>query len=520
MSDRRLRFIRGEPGETEALLTALDERTIEVVLPEPPVPHATQLLAIAATDVLGRLFPRIAFSCDSEDPASAALPPGEPTLLGRLQGARRNGVAPLEPGEPHTRLALGAARPAAPADLYADGHGWRSYLGTEPSRLVARGEEGNPIGPLCAASRLAAHAFRHQLAAELGDPGTVVSTYFSALDYRASAEPLPVAPEVLPRSLEAVLVGAGSVGGASVYALARVPGLVGQLDVVDPQSLEPGNPDRAILATAALAAGREPKVAVALAALSHQDGLRARGHESDVAAFVAAREREWPLPLCICGVDSPESRRSLQDCLPLDVVNAACAPREVMISGHRTGSGPCLCCLQMEEALDTSKIRYRMIARESGLNEQMVLQLMLAPVPLEAAHLAQIERHRHLAAGALGAYAGRTLTELWETELLYGESPLEAGGSTVAVAAPWITSLAGFLAAGEALKHGDPALARFRLGPGGPAVKWEEGVYGSPADGMLTSPPRWRSNECLCRSPRRRRILIGRHRLGEDEYLA
>lgn len=518
MTDRRLRFIRGEQDEAGAILAALDERTIDIALPEPPVPHATQLLAIAATDLLGRLFPRISFSCPREEPASAALPPGPPTLLERLEEARRTGIAPLDPGEPYTRLALGAA--GSEADLYADGHGWQSYLGTEPSNLLPAGEEDNPIGPLCAASRLGAHAFRHQLAAELGDLPAARSTYFSALDYQAANEPLPAAREALPRSLHAVLVGAGSVGGAIVYALARVPGLIGELDIVDPQRLQPGNPDRAILATVAQATAEEWKAAVAVAALVHQDGLFARPYESDVAAFVAGRERKRPLPLCVCGVDSPESRRSLQDCLPLDLVNAACAPREVMISGHRTGAGPCLCCLQMEEALDTGNIRYRMIARESGLNEQMVLQLMIQPVPLDAAHLAHIERHRGLAAGALGAYAGRTLTELWEAELLYGESRLKQGESTVAVAAPWITSLAGFLAAGEALKHGDPTLASFRLGPGGLAIKWEEGVYGSPADGMLTSPPRWRSNECLCRSPRRRRILIERHGLDEDEYPA
>jgi len=517
--DRRLRFIRGEAAEQASVIAALDSATIHLALPRSPVPHATQVLAIAAVDLLARLFPRISFDCDPQEPASRQLPPGSESLLQRLQGARQHGTRQLDPKEPTTTIAFGGADGG---DLYADGYRWQAYLGTEPSQLSVGADAGNPIGPLCAASRVAAHAFRHQLRDQLGTARTPASVYFSALDFRTASEPLSEEDAGLSGHIEAVLVGAGSVGGAAVYALAQIPGLSGQISVVDPQCLDETNPDRAILATAAAAAAKEEKVKVAAEALAHHSSLEVDPRALTITDFVAERDRLDSLPLVLCSVDSAASRRSLQDCLPLEVINAACAPREVMISGHRTGAGPCVCCLHMAQALDSERIRWRLIAEQTGFNRDLVLALLTGKSPLESPHLEAIEHHRGLPSGSLSSYLGSTLDELWQAELLYGESQIQNGTMTAAVAAPWITSLAGFLLAAEAMKRGDSALSEHQLGPGGaqPHIKWEENVYGSPEDGILSSPARWGSNECLCRSPRRRRLTIARYGLTEDEYPA
>lgn len=139
-------------------------------------------------------------------------------------------------------------------------------------------------------------------------------------------------------------------------------------------------------------------------------------------------------------------------------------------------------------------------------------------------HLRAIERHRELDPGALNRYEGATLDRLWREELLYGEARIESGsGLVAAVAAPWVTSLAGFLLAAETLKHGVPGgLDRYQLGPNpsSPAIKWEENLYISPEHGLLSRPSRWASNECLCRSPRRRRLLMARYGLDDSAYPA
>ena len=118
--------------------------------------------------------------------------------------------------------------------------------------------------------------------------------------------------------------------------------------------------------------------------------------------------------------------------------------------------------------------------------------------------------------GAFNDYLNKTLNTLYREQFLYGEALIETeGGGRAAVAAPFITALAGFLLAGEALKAGASApYAPFRLGPSGEiATMYREDPWGTPTNALLRNPPRWETVECLCRSPLRLRILRGRYRL-------
>lgn len=173
------------------------------------------------------------------------------------------------------------------------------------------------------------------------------------------------------------MVGAGSVGGAAVYALACVPELSGSLTIVDPENLESKNPDRALLATAEAADAGESKVLVAAQALEHLSGLAVDPHQEAIADFVARRGRADTLPLVLSAVDSAESRRSIQDCLPLQVVNAACSPDEATVSGHVTGAGPCVCCLHMPDVLDEDQIRWRLISKATDWNREQVVTFLI-----------------------------------------------------------------------------------------------------------------------------------------------
>ena len=152
-------------------------------------------------------------------------------------------------------------------------------------------------------------------------------------------------------------------------------------------------------------------------------------------------------------MDSPDSRPAIQDCLPRDLLNAACHPTEVTVSAHRTGKGPCVCCLHMKDVLDGERIKARLIAAATGFPFEMVVGLMITSAPLTDQHLRGIERHNGLTHFALRDYAGSTLEELFDRRLMYGATPVQTGGGgIVAVAAPWVTALTGFLLAGEALK--------------------------------------------------------------------
>lgn len=405
------------------------------------------------------------------------------------------------------------------AEIWADGSAWQSYLGTAPSHIDGDDANRVPIGPLAAACRVAAHAFTRLMGGAVAQLPTPASMYSSALSYRFDTTPLDEPDLVFEPWLEAALVGAGSVGGAAVYAFARTPGMRGNLDVIDPQALEAGNLDRALLATAERSAAEEAKVTVAEQALAHMPDLQVAPCQATVGMWLAERPREAPLPLLLCAVDSASARRAVQDCLPLHLLNAACHPAEVTVSRHITGTGPCVCCLHMGEALDADRIKARLMAAATGFNFRMVVALLVGRTPLTAVHMRGIESHRGMAPGALADFAGHTLEELWNTQLLYGATAAQSSGGVVAVAAPWVTALAGVLLASEALKEGAGASGQaYRLGPGHDAVatKYAENPYASPEFGQLSSPERWPTSECLCRSSRRARLISERYALVPD----
>ncbi len=309
--DRRLRLISaGTEEERWRIIAALDDPTIRIVLgPQPGLTE--QLLAIALCDLLGRVFPRIAVDGTEGIDADPGLPPGPGVLAERIEQGGGHGHRPLAAGEHASLTHRGRPRRRhrRPARRRRR---WQSYIGTQPSRLPAEGRGVLPVGPLIAACRGAAHAFA-QLLAELRPALDLpAGVYSSALTYRHSEEPLEAPGAVYQGTLDDVLVGAGSVGGAFAYLLARVSGLSGDLAIVDPQTLEADNLDRAILANAADAVAERVKAHVARDALSHLPDLRVDARQLTIAQYLASRPREQPLPPWCRAVDSSESRREIQ----------------------------------------------------------------------------------------------------------------------------------------------------------------------------------------------------------------
>jgi len=510
VSDRRARLLAGSSDTVEQILGVLDDTTIRVLLPE-HVPWRRQVLAITLVDILARLFPRIRVVGAGEQLAHPLLPPGERLLRERLEEARTHGPRPLNAGSgvAVTVVVGETAEEVGGSVIYCDGDGWQAYLGPEPSALGDSGDELIPIGPLTAACRAAARAF----AAALQSCGPAVNelrpTYWSALTYDAGAYPLSTVDVPAPGLLSAVLAGAGSIGGATAYAFAHVPRLGGELSIVDSQAYARDNPDRALLATNAVAAKGIDKATHAKHVLGHLSQLSVKSHRSSIEQWVGSRD-PGPLPLVMCAFDSVESRRELQDCLPRDVINAACGADHVAVSGHVTGDGPCVYCLHIANVLDTEQITFKLIVQSTGLAPRLVQAWLEKHVPVQDAALREIERNRGMSVGALAPYAGRTIDEIHRVALAYGEFALElADGGAAAVAAPWVTALAGFILAGEALKATDmDAYRAYRLGPWADGrTRYEELLYGSVKDSIVHAVPRWDGSECLCRSTRRLRVL-------------
>jgi molybdopterin/thiamine biosynthesis adenylyltransferase len=507
-ADPRIRVLEAGARDLDVLEDRLS-KTVEISIDADEAGWARQLTMICMVDLLARLLPNLAIDCPVDLAADPALPPGPATLVGRLDEAR--GYSLLDPGEGNgelvVRVRIGAGDAA---DLYVEGFGWVSYLGTtRPERIHA--DPVNPIGPLVAACRGAAWVIRHLLDGLLpGSPPVIESAYWSALSMSPTdAEGLRAEPPLRDPTVHALLMGAGSIGGSCVYALARVPGLEGLLGLIDFDRLEDDNSRKALLARREAIGTREEKVRVAALELAHLD-LDAPCHPESLAQYVAAQAASEPLPLVLCAVDSIPARRELADHMPRDAVNAACGDNHISVSGHRVEEGPCVYCLYMEQVLDRDRTRAKMIGREVGLPDPMVLELRRLEAPLQREHLVAIERFRKFPPHALAPYRGRTLDELFDEQILYGEQVIaDPEGRRSALQLPFVPALAGILLASEALKRGS-GLGDHALGPGGIGIEYSESLF-QPPIGLISSPPRWPTSECLCRSLRRIELMRARY---------
>lgn len=507
MTDHRLRLIAGDQDAgVDNVFRRLSHPTIQIIASQSLIGWRHQVLLLALVDLLGRVFPRLDVAAELDIAASAALPPGPTNLRDRLLDVRaRSPLTPLPAQEPTVIIHIGPG--TTMARLYVDGAGWQTYLGTVPSRLTPALQDC-AIGPVLAACRAGARVFDMLVTGTIAE--LPAETYCSALTYTDSSDPIDE-PETGPLQLDALLAGAGSVGGAAVYTFAFEPSLSGSLIVCDPQSLEERNPFRAILATANAAAAELAKATVAERALVHQQNLAVTAHATTIAGWEESQPAPLPLALVLVAVDSVEAREEIQDSLPLDLVNAAVAPDLAAISGHRTGQGPCVWCLHLPDVLDENTVKNKLIAASTGMEPAIVNVLRVRQTPLAIDVLEEIERRTGRARGAFARYEGKTLDELYAEQLLYGESEIPTDTGVVAVASPFVTTLAGALLAAEAYKRSTPHLHEYALGTGQVGVRrWENPAAPSAAQIDADAP---RHPLCLCRNTRRLRLTAARYDL-------
>lgn len=517
MSDPRLRFLTGSPGHHEEILRLLDDSTVRITSQGPLRERRHQILLLALVDLLGRVVPRLDVDVEGTTIAAPGLPPGPGTIGGRLDAMRRRSpLPPQSAGESAVAVHIGPGTSAV--DLYVDASEWQSYIGTQESQLPPPRREC-AVGPITAACRAAAAAYALVLTSVRATGAMPAASYRSALTHRVATDPLSDPYPTPPGPLDLLQIGGGSIGGAAAVVFAYETELAGGLVVCDDQQLDETNPYRALLATAAAAARGAQKAEEVKAALAHHAGLHVEAHSATASEWEAALPGPTPLPLTLVAVDSLESRELIQDALPLDVINAAVDGDVLAISGHRTGSGPCVCCLHMPTVLDAAQIKNRLIANATGISQAQVNELRVRSAPLTDLLLRHIELHRRLPPNALSAYAGRTLDDLYLAEILYNETVVTtATGTRVAVAAPFVTALAGALLAAEAIKRCTPGLVAHGLGPEGPGIRYWENPYNS-HHGWVDAHVQ-RADICLCRSTRRLRMLADLYGLDYQSLVA
>lgn len=214
--------------------------------------------------------------------------------------------------------------------------GWEVLIDLPDARAI---HSTNMLASLAAGSLAAAALFR-QLFAEFLPKGRsgLEPGRLNVLTLGPVADPLPDLPSDIPLG-RVHLVGAGAVGQAAIYALARISA-TGSITVIDPEPVELPNLQRYVLTG-------DADEGASKCGLVERELANTRLELTPI-------EAPWSLDLTgaseaqtVCAaVDSDELRIALQAGLPQRLYNAWTQPDDIGWSRHeRFGAEPCLACL-------------------------------------------------------------------------------------------------------------------------------------------------------------------------------
>lgn len=281
------------------------------------------------------------------------------------------------------------------ADVRIDASGWNVFVNT----VTPEFQPTNVLASLAAGAIGAGEIFRRTFRAQLGiadQPSPAATLNILTLD-DSNRTDLPD----LPASLDlgrVHLVGAGAIGQAAVYALARID-VRGTIVVIDPEEVTLSNLQRYVLS------GDRDVGASKTAVAEH--AMRTSQMKVRPIKQYWMTGLDGPIDTVCVAVDSEATRIAIQAALPRRVYNAWTQPADVGWSRHEVfGEEPCLACLYWPTRPRPS--HHQLIAWAVHEHEARVLGYLTSNVPVDAP-LTQ-EHLRNLANMPLPPDAGKWTT--------------------------------------------------------------------------------------------------------------
>jgi len=232
----------------------------------------------------------------------------------------------------------------------------------------------NMLASLAGAAIGTAELFR-QVFAEFLPKGRVGPSpgRFNVLTHGPTSAMLPDLPPDIPLG-RVHLVGAGAVGQAAVYALARVSA-TGTIIVVDPQEVAISNLQRYVLAM-------DGDVGTSKCAIVERTLKNKLETVSVPASWSLDRPETQNAEVICAAVDSEDIRIALQASLPRRVYNAWTQPDDIGWSRHeRFGVDPCVACLYWPARPRPSY--HELVARAIRQHELRTLSYLSAKIPVD-----------------------------------------------------------------------------------------------------------------------------------------
>jgi ThiF family protein len=337
------------------------------------------------------------------------------------------------------------------------GQGWLAAISSAGPTPALPAAPYNPFGPILAACFGAADVFKRLLHADPEKVTLFGPSVFSAYSYQVWGNdsypdlgPVPPPRIDLPVTL---LAGAGAVGNAFAYSLSELPGVRGQLAVVDKQDVEDdSNLNRYSLAYHEDAHGARPARKVDLVnRIFEGSGIRCTPHKEEIGSYLGRMfAGEEPRPRAvISAVDNNEIRPTLQRLWPDTLIEGATSDSLFQVSRHAYADGlACLMCIHTVNGPEQNSRSYEEVAADqTGLAVETVRAALRddGRVVTEAEVTAAPEQKRSLLKDRLGKRICSVLSELAQLS----EAP-EAVPRAAAVS--FVSMAAGALAAAELVK--------------------------------------------------------------------
>lgn len=384
--------------------------------------------------LIARLYPSIAIRADFRGAVADDAAVLASKINPRIEFTER----------PTIEIVVGATRRKrwASTQIFTGSAEWAAAVSSSSPRSC--GPSGNPFGAGAAACLAAANLFRRVF---LPAGRLDVDATFEVIDAKK------VGRTPLHRSKrigEIVLAGAGAIGNATAWALARTP-IEGTLAIVDPESIDLGNLQRYVLAERNDESADKPSVL----ARYFSGPIKAQTYRQELAAF--AEDRAQRVEHLLLALDSARDRRAGQAVLPRWIANAWTQPGDLGLSVHDFLEGACVNCLYLPQTASLSDDA--IIAEAFGVPTR-VLQIRLLlhkgeGVPRDL--LEAIAVAREVPIEALLPFEGRSVRALYAEGFCGGAViPLARVGaprSELHVPLAHQSALAGILLGGAAVRR-------------------------------------------------------------------
>ncbi|WP_328442728.1 hypothetical protein [Amycolatopsis sp. NBC_00438] len=491
VTDPRLRLVQGTDlaEHEQRVLTALD--SVRVILRMRRAPASAAAGIGLMVSLTARLFAHVEIDGDAQASVSGFTTPAT-ELLGRLSWLRPPAAAAATSD---AVIAIGDTEDRA-VDLGVGGGVWTATLARRQQVPLAADTSAPHFG-LQAAACLAVAELVKEVLAPLGLKARVLRDYLTwdLSNYGLSAiDPPPSGDTRNDQHL--AIAGVGSVGTSVISALLSSPEpFVSSIDLIDPEDFDDRNPYRypALLDDVV----GEKKVLWARDQLA-QAGVRAAPHPVGLAEWISQQARPGLSGVLVASPDTLDGRRDVADMLARETLSIGVAGMAFHVSRHHPGDGlACPYCEYVDSTPTSSQAD--VFAAHTGLMATRIRQLMQPGALLTAADVAASVAAGKITSNSADRLAGHRLDDLVARAYAEVAVPVlgqrNAGGQ-VLLAAPYVSALAGILAAVEVYKGhlGVPRIDR----------RVDVDLTGLP-QGFVRRPAADSSGRCLCASPFRQR---------------